>query len=429
MQMQSRQLIAGRWQDAADGTSGTSVDPADGSVIGTYAAGGVADADAAIAAARAAFERPEWAQAPRVRQLVMLQWADALEAKADELARLLTRENGKVLAQSRGEIGGSISEIRYYAGLARYIPGHVFQVEPGVFSTLIKEPAGVAGLIIPWNAPVVLLIRAITPALAAGCTVVVKPAPQTAQITAAVIGALHDVLQRHGAHFAGVVNLVSESGHAVAQRLVASRDVDVISFTGSNATGARIMAAAAPTMKKLSLELGGKSACLVFDDVVSKVATYAEVFGISTWPFMNWRNGLGRLDAPFYRGEPVDHGYLCGMGFNYRNFGFEIIQPTWGPSHYRNDFLDVVGAGVHHMQLLYPRDQQDFDEIAQWLAPLGIDVVMGSSLREGATTFYYLDSREALGGWTIEATLRHAGADPAKRIYDFVTEFGDVPVG
>jgi acyl-CoA reductase-like NAD-dependent aldehyde dehydrogenase len=223
---------------------------------------GVADADAAIAAARRAFDRPEWAQNPRLRQIVMLRWADLMERRADNLARLLTLENGKPLAQSRGEIAGSVSEIRYYAGLTRYIPGHVFETEPGTFSTLLKEPAGVAGLIIPWNAPAVLLVRALTPALAAGCTVVIKPAPQTALITAEIIKCLHEIdgLPK------GVVNLVSEQGHEVAAKLVSSPDVDVISFTGSNATGQRIMAAAAPTMKKLSLELGGKSACLVFED-------------------------------------------------------------------------------------------------------------------------------------------------------------------
>ena len=142
------------------------------------------------------------------------------------------------------------------------MPGHVFEVESGAFSTLLKEPAGVAGIIVPWNAPAVLLIRSLTPALAAGCTVVVKPAPQTALITAALIAELHAASGLP----AGVVNLLSEEGHEVATRLVESLDVDVISFTGSNATGQRIMTAAAPTMKKLSLELGGKSACLVFED-------------------------------------------------------------------------------------------------------------------------------------------------------------------
>ncbi|WP_293661554.1 aldehyde dehydrogenase family protein [Rhodoferax sp. OV413] len=269
MTPQALNLIDNEWQPAQSGQFEDSVNPADGRVIGRYAASDGADAEAAIAAARRAFERPDWAQSPRLRQMVMLKWADRLEAHAEELAHLLTLENGKVLEQSRGEIAGAISEIRYYAGLTRFIPGHVFEVEPGVFSTLLKEPAGVAGIIVPWNSPVVLLIRSLTPALAAGCTTIIKPAPQTALITAAVLTDLQSVAQLPR----GVLNLVSECGHAVAQALTTSPDVDVISFTGSNATGQRIMAAAAPTMKKLSLELGGKSCCLVFDDVdVSRIA-------------------------------------------------------------------------------------------------------------------------------------------------------------
>lgn len=271
-------LIDGAWQPSQSGQMGPSTDPSCGKTFGNYAASGQLDAQMAVAAARRAFERPEWAQNPRLRQLVMLRWADLMESRADQLACLLTLENGKPVRQSRGEIAGSVSEIRYYAGLTRYMPGHVFEVEPGMYSTLLKEPAGVAGLIIPWNAPAVLLIRALTPALAAGCTVVIKPAPQTALITSEIIKTLHEVdgLPK------GVVNLVSEQGHDVAQYLVTSPDVDVISFTGSNATGQRIMAAAAPTMKKLSLELGGKSACLVFEDanvadVAPKLAAAATI--------------------------------------------------------------------------------------------------------------------------------------------------------
>ncbi len=261
-QLQALNLIAGTWCPAQSGAWASSFDPSNGQALGRLAASARADGEAAIAAARAAFERPQWSQNPRLRQMVMLRWADRMEARAEELARLLTQENGKVLAQSRGEIAGAISEIRYYAGLTRYMPGHVFEVEPGSFSTLLKEPAGVAGIIVPWNAPAVLLIRSLTPALAAGCTTVVKPAPQTALITAALIETLHACEDLPP----GVVNLVSETGHEVAALLAESPDVDVISFTGSNSTGQRIMAAAAPSMKKLSLELGGKSACLVFDD-------------------------------------------------------------------------------------------------------------------------------------------------------------------
>ncbi|ANN67429.1 aldehyde dehydrogenase family protein [Bordetella bronchialis] len=259
---QASNLIDGQWRAAHDGQWGDSRNPADGGVLGRYAASSRADADAAIAAARRAFDGPSWARDPRLRQMAMLRWADAVEARADALARLLTLENGKVLGQSRGEIAAAVSEIRYYAGLSRYMPGHVFEVEPGAFSTLLKEPAGVAGIIVPWNAPAVLLIRSLAPALAAGCTAVIKPAPQTALVSAALVAALHETPGLPP----GVVNLVSETGHEVASRLVESPDVDVISFTGSNAVGQRIMAAAAPTMKKLSLELGGKSACLVFED-------------------------------------------------------------------------------------------------------------------------------------------------------------------
>lgn len=269
--LQALNLIRGEWQPAIAGHWGEGTNPANGEALGQWAASSHADGQAAIAAARQAFDQPNWAQNPRLRQQVMLHWADRMEAGAEALAQLLTRENGKVMAQSRGEIAAAVSEIRYYAGLARYLPGHVFEVEPGAFSTLLKEPAGVVGIIVPWNAPAVLLIRSLAPALAAGCTAVVKPAPQTALITAALLQTLHEARGLPP----GVVNLVSEVGHEVASLLVSSDQVDVLSFTGSNNTGQRIMAAAAPTMKKLSLELGGKSACLVFEDAVVDVVAPA----------------------------------------------------------------------------------------------------------------------------------------------------------
>jgi acyl-CoA reductase-like NAD-dependent aldehyde dehydrogenase len=138
----------------------------------------------------------------------------------------------------------------------------MLEVAPGEFSSMLREPAGVAGLIIPWNAPAVLLVRALAPAIAAGCTVVIKPAPQTALFNAAMLEPLFALPGLP----AGAVNLFTESGHAGAAHLVVSPRVDVLSFTGSTATGQRIMRDCAATMKKLSLELGGKSCCLVFED-------------------------------------------------------------------------------------------------------------------------------------------------------------------
>jgi betaine-aldehyde dehydrogenase len=256
-------LINGKWVEGQAKRYSPSFNPANGKQIGKFVDSDDIDAVIAIEAAKQAFYHSSWPHQPRLRQLVLLDWARRLEEKIEPLAQLLTLENGKVIAQSRGEVLGAISEIRYYAGLARHIPGNFFEVEPGVYTSILKEPAGVAGLIIPWNAPIVLLIRALAPAMAAGCSAVIKSAPQTSQITATVLASLNEVPNLP----AGVVNLVSEKGHQVAKTLVESEDVDVISFTGSNNTGQKIMAAAAPTMKKLSLELGGKSCCLVFNDV------------------------------------------------------------------------------------------------------------------------------------------------------------------
>lgn len=252
------------WIDGAAIHTATadSIDPATGAVVGSFANGGAAEARAAIAAARHAFDVSDWPMAPRLRQRVMLDWAGALATRVDALAELLTRENGKVIAQARGEVLGAISEIEYYAGLARYIPGHVLEPEPGVLSTILREPVGVAAIIVPWNAPAVLLARAIGPALAAGCTTVVKPAAQTVLFNAAFL----DPLLRHPHLPMGVVNVFAETGHDGARLLASSPDVDMICFTGSTTVGKEIMRAAADTMKKLSLELGGKSCAIVLAD-------------------------------------------------------------------------------------------------------------------------------------------------------------------
>jgi acyl-CoA reductase-like NAD-dependent aldehyde dehydrogenase len=270
----ARHWIAGEWRLSGDMAEAESIDPATGQPVGRFASGGEREAGDAVAAARQAFDYSDWAHNPRARQLVLLAWAAKLQSHSDEIANLLTRENGKILRQSEGEVAAAISEIRYYAGLARAVRGSTQEVEPGVFSTVYREAAGVAGIIVPWNGPVLLLIRSLAPALAAGCTAIVKPAPQTALVTAKVMEDLVSIAELPR----GVVNLVMETGHAAAELLVASEDVDVISFTGSTVTGQRIMAAAAPTMKKLSLELGGKSCCLVFADadIVSVAPSLAQ---------------------------------------------------------------------------------------------------------------------------------------------------------
>ncbi|MBU1314458.1 MAG: aldehyde dehydrogenase family protein [Alphaproteobacteria bacterium] len=252
--------INGEWI-AGSGTA-ESTNPADGSVLGHYGPGTAALAHQAVAVARETFDRTGWAASPRLRAAVLFELADRLEAARDEIADLIVAENGKLRREALGETIGAVSEARYYGGLARTILGRTIETAPGNFSTMNREAAGVAAIIVPWNAPVTLLVRSLGPALAAGCTVVIKPAPQTPLVHHRVMQCLHDCPSLPK----GVVNSVNEYGTEVGEALVASEAVDVISFTGSSATGKRIMAGAAQTLKRLSLELGGKAPAIVFED-------------------------------------------------------------------------------------------------------------------------------------------------------------------
>lgn len=256
----ARHYINGDW--VAEGPLGDSYDPATGAVLGRYHAGSAALANQASASARQAFFGTNWTTSPRQRAEALFQFAAQLEASLEALTDLIVAENGKLRAEARGEMLGAISEVRYYGGLARTILGRSFEATPGSFSIMHREAAGVAAIIVPWNAPVTLLVRSLGPALAAGCTCVIKPAHQTPLIHQRVMECLHAC----PALPAGVVNSVNEAGFDVGAALVASPDVDVISFTGSSATGRRIMAGAAPTLKRVGLELGGKAPAVVCAD-------------------------------------------------------------------------------------------------------------------------------------------------------------------
>src|SRR6185436_4815159 len=183
-------------------------------------------ATAAIAAARQAFDHTDWRHSPRLRAAVLLDMAARLLADAPQLALLLTTEMGKVLRESAGEVEGAASELRYYAGMARSAAGRVLEPAPGVRSLITHEAAGVVAIIVPWNAPLILFVRSLAPALAAGCTVVVKAAPQSALF-------MHRVAQRLAETTGlpmGVINIVHERGSDVAKAFITSPDVDVISY-------------------------------------------------------------------------------------------------------------------------------------------------------------------------------------------------------
>lgn len=237
-------------------------DPATGELLGTFVDGGAAQAGAAISAARHAFTATQWSRDRHLRAAALAEIADRLDARSDEIIDLLSRENGKTLKEAAFEVGPSAAKLRYYAALALSDHGRAAEVRPGMYSMTLKEPAGVAGIIVPWNSPVILSTRSFAPALAAGCTVAMKMPAQTGLVNEL----LAEIITSAPSLPTGVVTVFTESGSDGARLLVSSPDVDVVSYTGSTAVGRQIMAAAAPTLKGLSLELGGKTPMIVFDD-------------------------------------------------------------------------------------------------------------------------------------------------------------------
>ena len=254
--------IDGRWTPAGSGAKAQSVNPGTGEVLGEFADAGLIEAEAAIAAARRVFDSGPWRHRPRVRAQVLLEAADLLEAAKPQLAWDLSRENGKLIRDCMHEIAGAVSELRYYAGLARNIFGRTIELDRNLHAMLAREPVGVVGIIVPWNAPVTLLVRSLAPVLAAGCTAIVKAAPQTALINSKVF----ELIAGIEALPAGAVNMLVETGNDVSKQLVASPGVDMVSYTGSTEVGKQIMEAAAKTLKRLNLELGGNAPCVVFAD-------------------------------------------------------------------------------------------------------------------------------------------------------------------
>ncbi|MBU8974798.1 aldehyde dehydrogenase family protein [Lysobacter sp. MMG2] len=259
--------IDGEWRDSHPHRP--SVNPANQEIIGQYADAGAGEVQDAIDAARRAFERSAWPHDKALRSKGLHELADAFEQHAEELIELLSLENGKVKPEARLEVSMVPSKLRYYASLAMTSEGRAVEPRPGALSVVLRQPIGVAGIIVPWNAPVVLMVRSLAPALAAGTTAVIKMPAQTAQTNALVAW----IMSQASSIPRGVINLFTESGADGARRLVESPDVPVLSFTGSTSTGRAISEAGAKRLKRLGLELGGKTPMVVFDDAdPSKVA-------------------------------------------------------------------------------------------------------------------------------------------------------------
>jgi succinate-semialdehyde dehydrogenase/glutarate-semialdehyde dehydrogenase len=254
--------IGGQWQGGPSRFAVT--DPASGALLAEVANLGAAETQAAIAAAQAAL--PAWAALPAKQRTAALQrWAALLHQHAEDLARLMTAEQGKPLAEARGEIGFGASFIEWFAEEARRVYGETIPTtDPDKRYWVLRQPIGVCAAITPWNFPVAMITRKVAPALAAGCTVVVKPAEQTPLCALA----LAELARRAGLPD-GVLNVVTGDGAqsvAIGQQLCASTVVRHLSFTGSTEVGRILMAQCAPTVKKLALELGGNAPFIVFDD-------------------------------------------------------------------------------------------------------------------------------------------------------------------
>ena len=253
--------IDGSWVTAASGASITVDNPATGDSIGTVPKLGAAETRQAIEAAARAFEG--WRKTTaKDRAIVMRRWFDLMIANRDDLARLMTTEQGKPLAESSGEVGYAASFLEWFGEEAKRvygdtIPGH--QADKRI--VVIKQPVGVVACITPWNFPLAMITRKAGPAIAAGCTVVLKPASQTPFSALA----LAELAERAGVP-RGVLNVITGSAQEIGGELTANPQVRKLSFTGSTETGKLLMSQCATTVKKISLELGGNAPFIVFDD-------------------------------------------------------------------------------------------------------------------------------------------------------------------
>lgn len=263
-------FIGGRWMASQSGETLDTLDPATGTCLGQIARGRVADVEAAVAAARTAFEDGRWSGlTPMERAKTLWAIAEAIEAHIDELAELETLDQGKALYVGRwAEIPGAVNQFRYFSGMATKIEGSTIPTsinyQPAgkeVFAYTQHLPVGVVGAIVPWNSPLVLTAMKLAPALAAGCTVVLKPAEDTSLTAIRLV----ELMMQAGLP-EGVVNLVTGYGAEAGAALAAHRGVDKIAFTGSTATGRAILDAAKGNLKRVTLELGGKSPVIVMDD-------------------------------------------------------------------------------------------------------------------------------------------------------------------
>jgi len=271
-------VVDGEEGKAASGRQFARENPANVREVATVAEEGTQeDARAAIDAARAAFDSNagNWIYNGKLREQVLSRTASLVRDNADRLARVVSLEVGMPMRQATPHIAAAADIFEFYAGLAGKLYGESFTLPSGSTINLVKEPVGVVGMITPWNFPLTQTARKVAPAIAAGCTIVIKPASYTPAATYELV----KLIQQTGLP-KGVLNLVPGPGAVVGAELIVSKKVDKISFTGETATGKRIGAQAGMEVKRVSLELGGKAPYLIFDDADVEAAARAAIFGM-----------------------------------------------------------------------------------------------------------------------------------------------------
>ena len=357
-------LIGGAWSDPTSEGRVNVINPSDGGVLSAFGDSSSEDVDRAVAAARKAFEEGPWgAMKPGERAALIHACADKMAAHHEELAQLETLDTGKPINSARGEIFAAIGAIRYYAGWADKITGTTHSINmPGDHHVYtLKEPVGVAALVVPWNYPIVMAAMKLGPCLAAGCTAVLKPAEDTS-LTALRLGELF----LEAGLPEGVLNIVTGYGATTGNALIHHKGIDKIAFTGSTVTGKIIAHAAAEGLKKVSLELGGKSPNIIMPDADLETAIPASAMSIF------WNTGQTCTAASrLYVHEDIKDEVIAGVA--------EVGKSL------------KLGAGLDEETQIGPIvSEKQFDKVQDYIelgASEGAEIASGGK-RHGNTGFF-----------------------------------------
>lgn len=372
--------IGGAWVSPLDGGLRSSIDPATGKSWGDVAYGGPADIDRAVAAARTAFAGP-WRRMPGWERAALLRkFADLYATQVDALAQVESQDNGRAIRESRGDIGLHSQYYHWFASLADKLSGRTIPMDESIHGFTSRLPVGVVGIITPWNVPLMAAAWKLGPALAAGCTVVLKPAEQTPASSLALAR-----LFEEAGFPPGVVNVVPGDGPVAGAHLVAHPDVDKISFTGEGATAKTILKTGADTLKRFSFELGGKAPHIIFADANIDQALNAATG--SAWALCGQSCALG--SRILVEREIYPH---VVEEFKRRSARVRVGMPLDPATH--------MGPQAHAQQL------------AKTLSYIDIGQSEGAQLIAGGNR---IQTKELADGFFVEPTV-FAGVSPSMRI-------------